>query len=182
MEYEKDWEENVMRRPRIGKVTVNIGVGQSGERLEKAIRILESLTGQKPVRTIAKKTIREWGIRRKEPIGCKVTLRGERALDFLKKALAAVDYKISERSFDEFGNFSFGINEHIEIPGVKYDPELGITGMDVCVTLERPGFRVARRKIKRSRVGRNHLITKEEGIAFAKKYLNVKIMEGDEGE
>ncbi len=174
--YSKEWEENPMRKPRIAKVTVNIGVGQSGERLEKAMKVLELITGQKPVKTRAKKTVREWGIRKKEPIACKVTLRGERALDFLKRALYVIDNKLPRSSFDEFGNFSFGIKEHIDLPGVKYDPELGIFGMDVCVTLERPGYHVKRRKIKKSKIGRKHLLTREEAIEFVKKELGVEVI------
>ena len=174
--YVKDWEKNPMRKPFVAKVTVNIGVGQSGERLEKAVKVLERITGQKPVKTRAKKTVREWGIRKKEPIACKVTLRGEKAVEFLKKALYVVDNKLPASCFDEYGNFSFGIKEHIDLPGVKYDPELGIFGMDVCVTLERPGFRVKRRKIKRSKIGHKHLLTKEEAIEFIKHEFGVTIV------
>lgn len=166
-------KENPMRQLRIAKVTVNIGVGKSGERLEKAITVLESLTNQKPVKTIAKKTVRDWGIHKREPIACKVTLRGEKAIEFLKRALSAVDYKVPESSIDSFGNFSFGIKEHIDIPGVRYEPTLGTFGMDVCVTIERPGYHVKRRKIKKSKIGHSHLITKEEAKEFYEKEFGI---------
>lgn len=167
---------NPMRRIYVDKVTVNIGVGESGQRLVNAEKVLELLTGQKPVRTYAKKTIQTFGIRKGEPVGCKVTLRGERAVEFLRKALSVVNNRLSERQFDEFGAFSFGIREHIDFPDVSYDPEIGIFGMDVCVTLARPGYRVARRKIKRSKIGRSHRVTKEEAIKFVSEEFGVEVV------
>ncbi len=168
--------ENPMLKPRIEKVVINCCVGKSGEPLEKAIKILQELTGQKPSIRRAKKTIRDFGIRRKEPIACVVTLRGERAREFLSRAFQAVDNRISKSSFDEMGNFSFGIKEHIDIPGVKYDPELGIIGMDVSVVLERPGFRVKRRRRARSKVGTEHLLSPDEAISFIREEFNVEIV------
>lgn len=173
-----DWEAHPMRRPRIAKVTINIGVGESGERLTKAETMLESLVGQKPIRRKAKKTNRDFGIRRGEPIAVKVTLRGQKAYDMLKRLLAAVDNRLKESSFDEHGNVCFGIDEHINIPGVEYDPEIGIFGMDVCVTLERPGYRIARRKRKRHHIPTKHRLTKEEGIVFMQEEFGVQIVEG----
>jgi len=170
------WDENPMLKPRIEKVVVNISVGKSGEPLEKASKILEELTGQKPCRRKAKKTIRDFGIRRGEPIACLVTLRGGRAEEFLKKAFQAVDNKIQSRSFDKLGNFSFGIKEHIEIPGTTYKPELGITGMDICVSMERPGYRVKRRRRARSKVGSSHLLTREESILFVQEKFGVEVV------
>jgi large subunit ribosomal protein L5 len=98
-----------------------------------------------------------------------------KAAQVLERALAAVDFKIKKSSFDEFGNFSFGIKEHISLPGVKYDPALGIFGFDVCVTIERPGYRVMRRRRKRSSVGKDHRVTREEGMKFVEEVLGVKI-------
>ncbi|HDM45231.1 50S ribosomal protein L5 [Candidatus Bathyarchaeota archaeon] len=172
----KRWNSNPMLKPRIAKVCVNICVGKSGEPLEKASKVLEELTNQKPCRRKAKKTIRDFGIRRGEPIACTVTLRGEKAYTFLQRALQAVNNRLSERSFDKFGNVSFGIKEHIEIPGVKYIPELGIHGMDISIALERPGYRVKRRKVKRSKVGSSHLLTREEGILFLKEEFGVQVV------
>ena len=168
--------ENPMLKPRIEKVVINCCVGKSGEPLEKAMKILQELTGQKPSIRRAKKTIKDFGIRRKEPIACVVTLRGERAREFLTRAFQAVDNRISRSSFDEMGNFSFGIKEHIDIPGVKYDPELGIIGMDVSVALERPGFRVKRRRRARSKVGTEHLLSPDEAISFIREEFNVEIV------
>ncbi|MEM2850576.1 MAG: 50S ribosomal protein L5 [Candidatus Bathyarchaeia archaeon] len=167
---------NPMLKPRIEKVTVNISVGKSGESLERAMKVLEQLTGQKPCPRKAKKTIRDFGIRKGEPIACMVTLRGARATTFLKRAFEAVGNRISEAKFDLLGNFSFGIKEHIEIPGTKYFPELGIFGMDVAVTLRRLGNRVATRHRKRSKIGSRHRLTKNEAMQFVKEVLGVEIV------
>lgn len=168
-------QENPMREVRIGKVVINIAVGKSGERLEKAAKLLEMITGQKPSRRKAKKTIRGFGIYRGEPIAVVTTLRKKKALEILKLLLQAKGSTLKASSFDERGNVSFGIKEHIDIPGMKYDPEIGIFGMDVCVQLERPGYRVARRKRARSKVGKNHLVTKEEAINFFRNVLGVEV-------
>jgi len=165
-----------MRKVFIGKVVVHVAVGESGERLQNAAKVLEMLTGQKPTFRRAKKTIKEFGIKRGENIACMVTLRGIRAYEFLKKALAAVNYTIRKSSIDERGNFAFGIREHIHIPGVKYDPAIGIFGMDVIVALERPGYRVARRRRKRSRIGKKHYVTREEAIEFIRKVFGAQVV------
>ncbi len=169
-------QENPMRRIKVGKVVVNMAVGASGERLMKAAQVLEKLTGQKPSFRKAKKTIKDFGIRKGENIACMVTLRGEKALDFLKRALAAVDFKLKRSSFDPFGNFAFGVREHISLPGVKYDPMLGIFGFDVCVSLERPGYRVERRRRRRSKVGKEHRVTREEAWEFVERELGVTLI------
>jgi len=175
-EIRRKWEENPMLKPRIEKVVVNVSVGKSGEPLEKASKVLKALTGQNPCKRKAKKTIRDFGIRRGEPMACVVTLRKQRAIDFLKKVLHVVDYKIPKTSFDEYGNFAFGIKEHIEIPGVKYDPEIGIFGMDVCVSLSRPGWRVKNRQRAKAKIGSNHILTPEEAMIFVKDTLGVEIV------
>ena len=164
-----------MRDLKIGKVVVNITQGQSGEPLDRAMTILENLTSQKPSTRRAKQTIRTWGIRRNEPIACMVTLRGEKANDILRKTFPAVGNRINPRSFDQNGNFAFGIREHIDIPGQRYDPSLGIVGMDIMATVERPGYRVSRRKRARSRVGQSHRVTREESIEFIKQSFGVEV-------
>ncbi|MGC8960904.1 MAG: 50S ribosomal protein L5 [Candidatus Bathyarchaeia archaeon] len=168
-------QENPMRRIRIGKVVVNISVGKSGEPLEKAARVLQDITGHKPSRRRAKKTIKNFGIRKGEPISCMVTLRGGDAEAFLRRALDAVGRRLKQSSFDEEGNISFGLKEHIEIPGVKYDPELGIYGMDITVNLERPGYRVKRRRRCPSDIGKTHKITRGEADKFMEEAFSVQI-------
>ncbi len=157
--------DNPMREILIDKVVINIGVGESGERHKKAMKLLEQLTGQKPTPTYAEKTIKNFDIRKGEAIGVKVTLRGENAMRFLKDALSVKEYKLKKRQIGP-GEFSFGIAEHIDLPGVSYDPDMGIFGMDVCVSLRRRGYRVARRKIARAKIGKRHRITKEDTIEW----------------
>lgn len=164
-----------MLKPRIEKVVVNISVGKSGEPLEKAVKVLKEITGQTPCKRKAKESIRDFNVRKGESIACIVTLRGEDAVAFLNRVLPVVDKKLSSRSFDRQGNFSFGIKEHIEIAGIKYDPEVGIFGMDVCVSITRPGYRVKNRR-KENKLGAKHVLTPEESIVFAKDALGVEIV------
>jgi len=171
----KKWSKNPMLKPRLAKVVINFGVGASGERLEKAVKILQTISGQAPVKIKAKKTIRDFGIRKKEPIACKVTLRGEKAEEFLRKALEAVDFKIKASSFDNYGNVSFGIKEHIDLPGVRYDPDLGIFGMDICVSIERPGYRIKRRKIRKARIPEKHRVHRDEAMVYLMEEFGAKI-------
>ncbi len=168
-------EENPMRRVEIDKVVINIGVGQSGEKLKNAEKILERITGQKPVETLARRTIQPFGIKRGEPIGCKVTLRKERAVKFLREVFK-IQNRIYESQFDNFGNLSFGIEEHTDL-GIPYDPAVGILGMDVSVSLKRAGFRIKYRRIQRRKLPRKHMITREEGIAFFMREFGVKVIE-----
>src|SRR4030066_360809 len=172
----KKWEEQPMLKPRIEKVVVNLNVGKSGEPLEKASKVWKELTNQTPVKKKAKKTIRDFGIRQGEAIACVVTLRKQKAIDFLKKVLPVIDNKISRSSFDKQGNFAFGIKEHIEIAGVKYDPDVGIFGMDVCVTMSDPGTAVKVRRRRKPPVGPKHVLTPEEAVVFAKQALGVEIV------
>lgn len=168
--------DHPMRAILIDKVVVNIALGQSGERLHKVAQILEQITGQKASLRKAKRTIKEFGIRKGEPIACMVTLRGMKAYNFLKKALEAVGNVVKESSFDKFGNLSFGIREYIMIPGVKYDPTVGMFGMDVVVALARPGFRVARRRRRKGVIPSRHRITREEAMLFFKYVFGTRIL------
>ncbi len=163
-----------MEKIRIEKVVINIGVGESGERLERAKKLLESITGKTVVKTKTKKRT-TFGMSKGREIGVKITLRNDDATKFLNRIFESKDKKISKRCFDKNGNFSIGIHEHIDIPGVKYDPKIGIFGMDVCVTLERPGFRVKRKKLY-SRIGKTHRISREDAIGFIKKEFGVEVI------
>jgi large subunit ribosomal protein L5 len=166
-------KENPMREIRIEKVVLNIGCGSDQDKLKRAEKLLQTITGQKPLITRTRKRT-TFGMARKKPIGVKVTLRKERAEKFLKDVLKAVDNELKETQIND-GNFSIGLKEYIDLPNVDYDPDIGILGMDVCVTLERPGFRVKKRRIKKSKIGKKHLITKEETIEWLKKNFEVKI-------
>ncbi len=166
---------NPMREIRLEKVTLNVGAGEAGEKLERSKMMIEKIAeGAKVVVTHTHKRS-TFGVAKNRPIGVKVTLRGEKAFEILQKLVKANDGKLKASQFDSNGNFSFGIKEYIDIPGMKYDPDIGILGFDVCVTLERPGFRVKRRRFRRSQVGRSHRITREEAMEWAASNLGVKI-------
>lgn len=165
-----------MRDLHVEKVVVNIGVGEAGERLVKAEKVLEMVTGQKPVETVSKTVNRDLGIRVGMPLGCKVTLRGEAAEEFVKKALPIREMRVPEYSFDKEGNMSFGISDYTDFEGMKYDPEIGIFGMDISVVLRRPGDRITKRALLRRRVPKNHRVTREEAIAFMKEKFEVEVV------
>jgi len=170
------YQENPCRKIRVDSIVLNISVGSSEEKLNAAAKVLEKLTNQKPIFLRARKTIKEFRIRKGEYIACKVTVRGKKAEELLDKLFEGVNRKIKASQFTNFGNFSFGIKEYLTIPGMSYDPSIGILGMDVCVNLSRPGYRVARKRIKTSKIGRKHLITKEEAINFIKEKYKVEVL------
>ena len=166
---------NPMEEVIIAKATINIGVGEAGEQLVKAENLLRTMTGQNPVRTFSKVTNPEFGIRKNQPIACKVTLRGERADKAIKMVLEGIGNKLRATQFDAQGNVSFGIHEHIDIPGMRYDPDIGIFGLNLSITFEKPGYRIKRRKIQRRKVPAKHMVTKEETMKFMQDNFQVKI-------
>ncbi|MCD4800015.1 MAG: 50S ribosomal protein L5 [Methanococcoides sp.] len=164
-----------MRNPKVEKVVVHMGVGESGQHLVDAESILETVTGQTVVRSYAKRTLPAFTIKKGEPIGCKVTLRGEAAESFLETSLGIVERKIDESQFDIFGNVSFGVEEHTDYPGMRYDPKIGIFGMDIAVIVNRPGYRVSKRRIAKRKIPTSHKITKEDTISFFKDKYAVEV-------
>lgn len=146
----------------------DISVGESGDRLTRASKVLEQLTGQTPVTSKARYTVRSFQIRRNEKIACHVTIRGPKAEEVLERALKVKEYELRRRNFSETGNFGFGIDEHIDL-GIKYDPGIGIFGMDFFVIMGRPGMRIARRKQKVGRVGAPHRVRPEQTVAWFKQ-------------
>lgn len=169
--------KNVMRLPVIEKIVVNIGVGEAGDKLTKAEKVIEMITKHKPVRTKAKITNKDLGVRFGMPIGCKVTIRGKAAQEFLKTALWTRDNKLFTYSFDRDANFSFGIAEYTDFPGMKYDPNIGIFGMDICVTMTRKGWRVRNRRKARRKIPTKNKLTEDEVRDYLVKNFSVEFVE-----
>ena len=167
--------QNVMKEIKLDKVVLNMGVGKSGDAIEIAKKALDQISGKKSCARNAKATQRDWGVRKGEPIGVAVTTRGKEATELLKRLLDAKGNQVKGTSFDNFGNFSFGIVEHIDIPGIKYDPKIGILGLDVAVSLTRPGFSVRVRSRHKAKVGKTHRIEANEAKDFGKKEFGVTI-------
>ncbi len=168
---------NKMQMPRIEKLTLNVGAGKDQARLDKSIIVLKALTGIEPQKTISQKRIPNWGVRPGLPVGCRLTLRRKAAQDMLKRVLKAKEFKLAPRHFDEQGSVSFGILEYIDIEGAQYDPKIGMLGLQVCVTLEKPGHHVKRRRLRPARIGRGQRLTKDETMSFMKQHFGVTIAE-----
>ena len=166
---------NKMKEIKVAKVTLNIGAGKDQNLLKKGVKLLGAISNAKPIETITNKRIPGWGIRPGLPIGCKVTLRKKKALELLQNLLKAKESRLNNKQFDENGNIAFGIAEYIDIPGVKYDPDIGVLGLEICVTLERAGYRIKRRKICKKKVHKNHKIKKDEAIEFMENKFGVKV-------
>ena len=174
--------ENPMRNIKVEKLTLNIGAGKDQAVLEKAVKVLKQITGIEPVKTKTDKRIAAWGLRPGLPIGCKLTLRGESATKMIPRLLHALENKLHDNNFDDNGNISFGIKEFIDVKDAKYDPEIGILGLQATITLERAGFRIKKRKTLKARIPMNHRIPREDAIKFMKDNFSVKISGEEEEE
>lgn len=166
---------NPMREVYVEKVVVHMGVGEAGDKLTKATDLLKAITGNAPVRSNAKRTNVAFGIRKGAPISCKVTLRGEKAGVFLATALNIVERHIMPSQIDQSGNFSFGIEEHTDFPGMSYDPQIGIYGMDVNVVLARKGVRITRRFAEQRKLPQKQRVSPEDAIDFLSKRYQVEV-------
>ncbi len=173
--------ENKMRSIRVEKIVINIATKGNPEDVKKAIALVEKVGEKKPLETKARKRIAQWKLRPGLPLGAMVTLRGKKALDKLNALLKAVDMKIKRSSFTTNG-FSFGIREYIDIEGVKYDPKIGIIGLEASVKLARPGYRVRYRKLKSTKIPKSHIVTKDEAMEFAKTKLGIELVEAKDDE
>ncbi|MDA0756368.1 MAG: 50S ribosomal protein L5 [Crenarchaeota archaeon] len=167
--------QNKMKEIRLEKVVLNMGLGKSGDAVEIAKKALGQISNKKVNDRPAKKAIRDWGVRKGEPIGAAVTIRGNDGKELLKRLLEAKGNKVNGRSFDKLGNLSFGILEHIDIPGIKYDPKIGILGLNVTVRLVRPGFSISMRSKHKASVGKNHRIKPDEAKAYLTKEFGASV-------
>lgn len=174
VDYQKDWDSNPFRKPYLEKIVVNCCVGEAGEELKKAQRVLELMTNKKPALSKAKKSVKEWGIRKGLNISTLVTLRGDEAKAFLKRVMFVTDNRILRKSFDNYGNFALGIDEHIKVPDVKYLPELGIIGFNVTGRIVRSGHRVKVRRKQRSKIAKDHYVSKTESMYFLQKEFGIQ--------
>jgi large subunit ribosomal protein L5 len=168
---------NPMRDIRIDKLTFNFGSGKDQAKLEKGMKLIKHITGTDPVKTITNKRIPSWGLRPGLPVGCKLTVRGKRAMDLIARLLRGRKDELSRAQFDDNGSVAFGVREYIDIPGVEYNPEIGIMGFEVCITMRRPGFRVRDRKLRSARLPKCHTIRREEAIEYMIKQFGVKVGE-----
>ena len=168
--------ENPMKKISLEKVVLNMGLGRSGDIIQIAKNALQQISGKSPTAREAKETQRDWGIRKGEPIGVAVTVRGEDAKVLLKRLLEAKGNQVRGKSFDNFGNYSFGIREHIDIPGVKYDPKIGIMGLGISVTLTRPGYGIRTRSKHKASVGKKHIISADEAKDYLVKEFGVTVV------
>ena len=167
--------ESPMRKISLEKVVLNMGVGKSGDIIDIAKRALEQISGKKPSTRNAKETQRDWGVRKGEPIGVAVTVRGEDAKVLLQRLLVAKGNTVNGKSFDNFGNYSFGINEHIDIPDVKYEPSIGILGLGISIALTRPGYGIRKRSKHKASVGKSHIISNQEAKDYLVKEFGVTV-------
>ncbi|KAI5189151.1 large subunit ribosomal protein L11e [Nematocida minor] len=168
-------KENPMQRIKLEKICLNICTGKNDDSLNKAAKVLEQLTGQSPVFSKAKITLRAFGIRRNEKIATHVVVRGEKAMEVLAAGLRVKEYELPYTCFSNTGTFGFGIQEHIDL-GIKYDTNIGIFGMDFSVVLTKPGKRVSQRKKCRAKVGKKQRVTKEEAIDWFRSKFDGNVM------
>jgi large subunit ribosomal protein L5 len=166
---------NPMQDLRIQKLVVHMGVGESGDKLTKAEDVLSKITHQKSVKAMARKTQPAFGTRKGSPIGCKVTLRGDTAEAFFETSLSIVERQLAASQVDNQGNFSFGIEEHTDFPGMSYDPNIGIFGMDVNVVMEKRGARISRRKVDQRKLPQKQRVKREETIRFLQEKYKVEV-------
>jgi len=165
-------KQNPMREIKIEKVVLSIG--GAGENLEKGVKLLERLTEQKPAKMKTNKRILTLNVRPKLEVGAVVTIRKDKE-NILKRMLSSIDNKLKKRQISE-NNFSFGIEEYIEIPGIEYQRDIGIIGLDVTVVFKRTGRRVKLKKIKRGRIPKRQAISKQEIIKFMEEKFKTEFI------
>jgi len=163
---------NPMRKIKIEKVVLS--VGGTGEELEKGFKLLKLLTGRTPAKTKSRKRIPSLGVRPKLEVGALVTIR-KNPEETLKKMLSTLDNTLRKKQIGE-NNFSFGIKEYIEIPGIEYQRDIGIMGLDVTVTFKRAGRRIKLKKIKKGKIPKKQRVPEEEIIQFMEEKFKTKFI------
>jgi large subunit ribosomal protein L5 len=169
-------EENPLHAIRIEKVTLNVGCGDDKAKIERAQKLLQMLTEKKPKITKSKRRS-TFGVAKGKSLGVMVTLRKKSAEEFLKNVLQSLGNKIKSSQFDKEGNFSIGVREYIDLPGVKYSHDIGMLGLDVSVTLERAGFHISKRRAHQTKIPKKHKINKEESMEWVKHAFGVDVVD-----
>jgi large subunit ribosomal protein L5 len=170
-------ETNRMQEIKINKVVINIGTGSDEQLQLKAKRLIEIITSRKPADELSRTRNPAFKIAKGQKIGAYVTVRGEDGKKLIKRLFEAVDNKIKPQAITN-NSISFGIPEYIDISGVKYDPAVGMLGMNVNVSFKRSGLRIVQRKIKQSKVSLRHrTVNREEIIDYIKKEFKVTPIE-----
>jgi large subunit ribosomal protein L5 len=166
-------KQNPMSGISINKVVINIGVGADDKTQPNAKRLLNLICGKEAADSMSKKRNPAFKITKGQKIGAFVTLRGKGARQTLARLFDAVDNKIRQGSVTN-NSASFGIREYIDISGIKYDPKIGMMGMNVNISFMRKGLRVTLRKRQRSSIPERHrIISREEITEYLKKEFNV---------
>lgn len=165
-------KENIMRKIKVEKVVLS--VGGVAENLEKGVKLLKLVTGRTPAKMRSKKRIPSLGVRPNLEVGAVVTIRKNKE-EILRKMLSTIDNVLKKKQISE-NNFSFGIKEYIEIPGIEYQRDIGIMGFDVTIVFKRAGKRIRKKKIKRGKSSKKQIISKEEIIKFMEENFQTQFI------
>jgi len=166
--------KNKMQEIEIEKMVLNCG--GTGDKLEKSVILLKMVTGKKILKTKSTRRIPAFAISPGKESGCKVTLRNKEQInELLKRFFAAIDNQISAKKIVE-NQFSFGIHEYIEIPGLEYNRDIGMSGFDISIVFKRKGKRVILKKIKRGKFPKRQRVSKEEIIEFLSENFGVGVI------
>jgi large subunit ribosomal protein L5 len=167
--------DNKMREVTVSKLVINIGTGNDEQKLTNAKKLIQTITGRTPMNEISKHRIPTFGISKGQKIGAYVTMRGKPAAELAKRLLEAIDRKVKKSSITN-NSLSFGIKEYIDISGIKYDPKIGMLGMNVNISFKRAGMRVSSRKRNVAKVPESHRVIPEEEVAgYLKSQFNAEV-------
>ena len=172
-EEKKTSKENIMREIEIEKIVLSCA--GTDDKLERSVKLLGLISGGKKVKRVGSiKRIPSFGVRPGLVTGCMVTIRGSEKTELLKKLLDAIDNKLRKKQIKE-NSFSFGIHEYLEIPGIEYQRDIGILGLDITVVFKRKGKRVGLKKAKRGKVPKKQHISADEIVEFLQNKFKTEI-------